>query len=247
VSLIARLVRAELLKVRTTRTTWALLAAMALLVLAVVCLTLATAKTHSLAGGGVRTVLSLGGSLAYIFTLTIGIIGLAGEYRHGTMGQTMLAAPARWEIVVAKTLTYLVVGAIFGVIAVALTLVLAVPWLPAKHAGFSLGATLPLEIIAGSIVACALFGAIGVGLAALLQEQVIALFVGVGWTLLIDTLVSGVAPDVGKFFPGGALSALVRDQTDHVLPVGIGGLVLLGYAALFVGAGTIVARRRDLT
>lgn len=135
---------------------------------------------------GVRSVLPLGGGTAYLFVLAVSIIGMAGEYRHGKIGHTLLAAPERWRV-------------------------------------------------------------IGVGLAALLKDQVLALFTGIGLTLLIDLILSGVVPEVNKFLPGGALSGLLNGAGEDLLDPPLGGLVLLGYAALFVLAGALVSQRRDLT
>jgi hypothetical protein len=52
---------------------------------------------------------------------------------------------------------------------------------------------------------------------------------------------------VNKFLPGGALSGLLNGAGEDLLDPPLGGLVLLGYAALFVLAGALVSQRRDLT
>lgn len=247
-NVVLQLLRAEMVKVRTTMVLWALLGSMALLVIGVVVLTVATGDGETLSGeNGVRTVLPLGASIAYFFTLALGIIGMAGEYRHGTIGHTLLGAPERWQIIVAKVIAYLLIGLVFGIVAVAFTYGISGPWMEAEDYGWSLENVLPKEIIAGSLVGAALFAAIGVGLAALLKDQVLALFVGVGWTLLVDTIVTGVAPEVAKFLPSGALSGLLNGSGEDLLDPEIGGLVLLGYAAIFIALGMVASQRRDLT
>jgi hypothetical protein len=248
VSVAGQLFVAELLKARTTKVPWALLVSMAALVAGLVCLTVATGEESDLAGeAGVRSVLPLGASVAYLFALAMGIIGTAGEYRHGTIGHTLLAAPHRWQIIVAKVAAYALLGVLFAAVAVALTYGISGPWMESKDAGWSLENVLPKEILAGSLAGGALFGVMGVGLAALLKDQVLALFVAIGWTLLVDSILTGVAPEVGKFLPSGALSGLLNSGGADLLDPPLGGLVLLGYAALFVVAGGLVAQRRDLT
>lgn len=247
-SVVLDLLRAELLKVRTTIVPWALLGAMALLVIALVVLTVATGDAKTLKGaGGVRNVLPLGGAIAYLFALAVGIIGMAGEYRHGTIGHTLLAAPNRWQVIVSKVIAYAIVGLLYGIVAVALTYGISGPWMESKGFGWSLANILPKEIIAGSLVGSALFAVIGVGLSALIKEQVLALFAGIGWTLLVDGILSGVAPEVGKFLPSGAFSGLTNAAGSDLLDPPIGALVLSGYAALFVAGGAFVSQRRDLT
>lgn len=247
-SVVFRLLRAEAVKVRTTVVLWALLASMALLVAGLVILVVATGDKDTLDGeNGVRTVLPAGAQTAYLFTLALGIIGMAGEYRHGTIGHTLLGAPDRWQVLVAKVIAYLLLGLVFGIVAVALTYGISGPWMESRDFGWSLEDTLPKEIIAGSLAGTALFGAIGVGLAALLKDQVLALFVGVGWTLLVDNIVTAAVPEVGKFLPSGALSGLLNAPGDDLLDPEIGALVLLGYAAIFIALGAILSQRRDLT
>jgi len=239
---------AELLKARTTRVPWLLLVAMTTLVVALVVLILATAEDEALQGDrGLRSMLAPGGNTAYLFALVLGIIGMAGEYRHGTIGHSLLAAPHRWPIVAAKVVTYALAGLIFGAVAVAVNFAIAGPWMEARDAGWSLGEGLPWKIAAGSLAGCALFGVIGVGLAALVKDQVIALFVGVGWTLLLDSIILGVVPEVGKFLPGGALTGLTNGTGEELLDPPLGGLVLLGYATLLAVGGALAAQRRDLT
>ena len=247
-SVIGQLLRAELLALRTTRVPWALLGSMALLVVALVVLTVATGDKSELDGEkGVRTVLPLGAGIAYLFALAMGIIGMAGEYRHGTIGHTMLAAPERWQVIAAKVIAYALAGALFGAVAVALTYGISGPWLESRGYGWSLANTLPKEIIAGSLAGSALFGVIGVGLAALLKEQVLALFAGIGWTLLVDGILGGVAPEVGKYLPSGAFSGLTNASGAELLDPPLGALVLIAYAALFVAAGALLFQRRDLS
>jgi len=249
VTLVSELVAAELLKLRTTRTAWALLAGMVLLVVLLVCLTISQSSDAELKGAdGIRRVLTIPGSVAYLFALALGIVGMAGEYRHGTMTHQMLAAPHRWHIIVAKTIAYAIGGFVFALVALAITLAIAGPWMSARGVGFApIDAALPRRIEGGTLIAGALFGMIGVGLGALLKEQVIALLVGVGWTLIVDSVVSTTAPEVGKYFPSGAVSGLLRQSTEEMLRFGPSVLLGIGYAALFVIAGAVALQRRDLT
>lgn len=247
-TVVRRLLRAELVKITSTRVTWGLFAGAAALAVALIALQLGGADEKTLRGAaGLRKVLPLAGSAATPFALALGVVGMAGEYRHGSIAHAMLAAPRRWQIVAAKLIAYSLAGLVMGALVVVVGYALAAPWMEAKHAGFGIGDSLPLEIAAGSVLGCAMVAGIGVGLGALLKDQVAALLVGIGWTLVIDTVATSAAPGVGKFFPGGAEAALMRQQTEDLLSAGAGGLVLLAYVALFAAAGTYLVRRRDLT
>ena len=46
-----------------------------------------------------------------LFILLLGVIGMAGEWRHRTITSTVLAAPDRLRLLAAKILSYAVAGA----------------------------------------------------------------------------------------------------------------------------------------
>lgn len=246
-SAVRQLLRAELLKIRTARTTWVLLGAMMLVTVTVVILTLSNLDAGELAGArGVRRVLTIGAGVACFFTLTLGVIGSAGEYRHRTIGRAMLAAPARWPVVLAKVLAWAAAGAAFGLVALAVTFAVGATGLAAEDSGVSYSSKLMRYVVLGTPMAAALFGVIGVGLGVLLRDQTLALSLGLGWMVLVDGLVLELTPGLGKFFPGGAVTSLLRSETQDVLPAGLAALLLLAYALSFALAGALVERRRDL-
>ena len=246
-SLVGLLVRAEVLKLRSTRTVLGIVLGMVLLIALLIVAVLSAGDAAKLSGtAGARRTLSLT-TTGSVFALCLGIIGMAGEYRHGTLGHMLIAAPRRWQIILAKLIAYFVAGALLGLLAFALALALGAGVTAIRGESLSLSGSLPLKIALGSMVGFGLFGAIGVGLGALVKEQVPALLIGIGWTQIVELVLSGAAPDISKYFPGGLLGALMRSSTKDVLPQGSSALLLLAYTALIGGAGLLVARRRDLT
>jgi ABC-type transport system involved in multi-copper enzyme maturation permease subunit len=248
VSRLADLTRAELLKLRTTRSTPGLAVGMALAVMVLAAITIAASSRDALDGpDGVRRVLPIAAGIGSIFSLCLGVLGSAGEYRHGTITWPLLAAPRRWPVLLAKVAAHGLAGLAFGAVAVVAVLLVAGPWMAARHAGFSFGDDDVLEVLGGSILACGLTAVIGVALGLLVRHQAIALLIGVGWMLLVDQVVPSAVPEVGRFLPGGAESALTRERVDGMLPMALGGLVLLGWAALLSAVATVSLRRRDVT
>ena len=106
------LVRAELLKLRTLRSTaWA---AAALLVITVLTGTAspwatparrATARRSELR----ETVIAIGYT-AVFFMVVLGAVAAAGEYRHRTISQRFLVSPGRQRVLIAKLAAYALVG-----------------------------------------------------------------------------------------------------------------------------------------
>ena len=92
-----RLVAAELLKLRTTRTFWALAGSGAALVLLIVVLSLLLDDALDDASD-VRSLLSTVG-ICGLLTLVLGVVVAAGEYRHGTIASTLLVTPQRLRAV----------------------------------------------------------------------------------------------------------------------------------------------------
>lgn len=246
-SLVGQLFKAELVKIRSTRTALGLTLGMVAWLLLLVILVTANAKIAKLTGpDGTRTVLA-DTSFGSVFALCLGIIAMAGEYRHGTIGHALVAAPRRWPVVAGKLLGGFVAGAVLGILAVIVVYGAGAATVAARGESLSFAGSLPLRIAIGTVLGYGLFTALGVGLGALVKDQVLALGIGIGWTQLVELFVSNALGDAGRYFPGAALDALIRRSTDHPLPQGAAGLVLLGYTALIAGAGVYFVRRRDLT
>ena len=109
------LLRAELLKLRTTRTFIALVGSAVVLSLVVVVLTGLLTKRFD--EESTRTLFSF--DFTGLFILLLGVIGMAGEWRHRTITGTVLAAPNRLRLLTAKMLSYAAAGALLSLIVTA--------------------------------------------------------------------------------------------------------------------------------
>jgi ABC-2 type transport system permease protein len=104
------LLRAELLKLRTTRTFAALVAvAVALSLLVVV---LSAVLQDDVTPTNVLELFTF--DFTALFILVLGVLGMAGEWRHRTIASTVLAAPDRLRLLTAKTLSYAVAGVVLS-------------------------------------------------------------------------------------------------------------------------------------
>jgi hypothetical protein len=261
-----RLIRSELLKIRTTRTVvWLLVLTLALVALVVSLTTLdLTQRDSEFALGsseGLRWVLgNVGTSGAHVIMLTLGILLLAGEFRHNTITATLLATPRRGRVVSAKVVAITLVGVVFGLLSIALALAIAMPWLSAKGAPVPLGDSDVQLTLLGNLLVLVLFGLIGLGVGALVRNPVVAVAVAIPFFLIVEPLLGLVTNlvdalnSVGPYLPTAAASALQRSVTSaedptaaHLLPMWGGGLVLLGYATVLCFLGTRLVVERDIT
>lgn len=190
-----------------------------------------------------------GGANGTVFLLILGIIGMTQEYRHRTATPTFLVSPKRGMVVGAKAITYLLVSLVFGIIVSAVVLAVALPWLSAKGAPASLTGD-NIEVLIGAVGASAIYGLVGVGVGALLRNQVAAIVGSLVYLFVVEPIVRSVeaiAPAY-KFLPGGALEAITAtfDSTD-LLERWQGALLLLAYGIVFSVLGWLLSVRRDIT
>ena len=117
-------------------------------------------------------------------------------------------------------------------------------------------------MLLGVWAALVLYTVIGVGVGALLRNQVGAIVGVLVFTQFIEPIgrtaaafVDGLA-DYTRFLPGAAsdalvgasvLSASMAQGSADSLEWWVGGLVLLGYAVVFVVLGQLVSWRRDVS
>lgn len=241
--------RSELLKLRTTRTTAGLLlAAMGIVVLTtVVPLVLGDpgrATDLSLYDESTQRSIFLAPAAAVLFAAFAGLLSITGEFRHGTIRPTFVFVPRRELVVAAKLEAALLTGAIIGALAVAATDAIAVPWLEREGVRRWLGTEELVEIGLGVVAACALWAVIGVGVGALVRSQVGAIVTVIAWNI-VETILIGVVPRVGRFTPGEAANA-VCGSDGNLLSPGAGLAVLVAWAAAFAVAAVTATRVRDV-
>jgi ABC-type transport system involved in multi-copper enzyme maturation permease subunit len=252
-----RLVAGELQKVLATRLwLWLLLTSMALtalyLFLAINFADNPDNPSPPLASGdGQRGVLTTGAGPAFTFLAVLAAIGVAGEFRHRTATSTFLATPHRGRVVAAKVIAYTVVGMAYAIVCVIETIAIAVPWLDVKNITVSLTDNGIPAALAGAVAAVAMFAMVGVGLGALLREQVAATVGLLSYLQLVEPIVARVSTlsEWTGYLPGQAARALTSSHQGglDVLPAWQGGLVLVGYGLVLAVAGAFVIRRIDIT
>jgi ABC-2 type transport system permease protein len=245
---VTRVVSAELLKMRTTRTFWGLAgAALALVMLAVVLVLALTDDRFD--ENDVRSLLSSAGG-AGLLMLILGAVFSAGEYRHGTIAWTLLVTPVRLRVATGQALASALAGAAVSLVAAAMTAVVALPWLGAKDA-VSLSSGEVLGIFAGGVLYGALAAAFGAGLGALLRNQVVAVVLVLVWLFVVDPTLTALVDGYDIISLGGLQTSITGGSEedfggDDLLPVGAAALVWLAYTAVLVGAAALLTSRRDI-
>ncbi|MEV6155290.1 ABC transporter permease [Nonomuraea sp. NPDC052129] len=257
------LIRAELLKLRTTRLWWVMLGVTVAYVLLQLGLTIGFAGQTGQNGQQVfpsrgtvpfQELLWGLGSSGALFPMILGVVMMTAEYRYQTITTTFLATPRRERVVVAKLGAGVVVGLAFGLIVLALTAIAVVVSVLLSGGDLVLSAKV-LRIATGVLLVLVLYTLFGVGLGALIKNQLGAIIVAVVWVFIVEALVNAIPAlqPVGKWTPAGAGGAVTNSGvdlglgTDYLLPAWAGALVLLGYAVLFSAVASATTIRQDIT
>ena len=243
--------RSELLKQRTTRTTLLLLAWLVGLVLIVVALHVASFGGDDLAReSNQMRILGLGTTLGVLFAALVGALSVTAEFRTGTIRPTLLVTPRRTTVVVAKIAASMLIGAATGVLAETLNAGAEVAGLALRGIEIRLGAGDYAQLIAGGALGGALFGALGVGLGALVRNQVAAVAALCVWLLLLEPLLLGDVPGVAKYAPeasAGAIAGAIQSQlADALVAPALGVVLLVAYVTVAAVAGAFTLNRRDV-
>jgi ABC-2 type transport system permease protein len=138
-------------------------------------------------------------------------------------------------------------GVLFGLAAIGLSFGIGYAILAVRDIPLALSTSDALWLVVGTPVLTAAWAVIGVGLGALVRNQVFAVIGLILWAMIIDNLLRSLAPGIGGYTPVGASAAIISDPADYVLAAPAGGLLLFGYVIAFVVAGAILVARRDVT
>jgi ABC-2 type transport system permease protein len=244
------LLRAELLKQRSTRTGLGLFGAMlGLLLLAVLLHGFGLAARNLDSSTEQLMVLGLGELLGTLFAALLGAMSITAEVRHGTIRPTFLVTPSRGRVIAAKVWVSALIGAGFGLAAGVVAAGVGTGALGARGIDVRLDGGDYVLLLAGGAVAAALWAAIGVGVGAVVRNQVPALVGLCAWLLFVEGLLVGDVADiadVGKFAPGAAGAAISGLEPDRLLAPALGLVLLVLYAAAAAVGGSLATSRRDV-
>ena len=239
-------IRAELLKIRSTRTTIGLILGMIALILLFTLLTALLSHPSGLASREDQRQLFSLGSLAGVFSALAGALLVTSEYRYGTIRPTVLFNPARSQVLTAKVIAGALAGIAFGILGEAVGWVIGYVILSARGITIVLSTSDVLLLALGGLGGVALWGAIGTGLGTIIRNQVGAVITLLAWGFVVDNLLFGLVPSVGRFMPTRASDALMGLRVDHLISPGAGGIILIAWAVVLAAIGIALTARRDI-
>ncbi len=237
----------EVRKMRSTRTNLGLLAGMVGLTLLSVLVNGFVLNVAELRGHDNQHALLSAGTSGALFAALIGVMAITSEFRHGTIRSTFVVTPDRSRVIAAKVIASLLMGIVFGLVAIGLSFGVGYAILAGRGIDLALDTSHVLLLVSGTLLMTALWAALGVGLGAVIKNQVFAVLGLVMWAFVIDNLLRELVPDIGRFTPVGASDSLTAGFADYLLTPAAGGLLLIAYAVAFVAVGAVLVARRDVT
>jgi hypothetical protein len=238
------LARSEWLKLWTTRTTWVMLGIALLGEGLYAGLYTGLAPLGEI--GEVDSVVT-GTGLLLVMLLVLGVLIATTEFRHGTASSTFLVSPRRYPVLVGKLGVALLVGLLAGGLYVAVNGGLALPLFSGR--GGELPATSDLvEVYAGIVVSYALICAFGLGVGAIVRNQVGAIIAAIAFFFILSPLPELLPGSYGDYFPAQAIGSLHgSSEGDGSLNQVGGGLVFGAWALGLWALGTLLICQRDLS
>lgn len=237
----------ELRKMRSTRTNLGLLAGMVALTLLTVLINGFVLSVTELEGHDNQHLLLSAGTSGALFASLIGVMAITSEFRHGTIRSTFLVTSDRSRVIAAKVVASLLMGIVFGLVAIGLSFGVGYAILTGRGIDFALDAGHVVLLVLGTVLMTALWAAMGVGIGAVVRNQVFAVIGVIVWAFFVDNLIRALLPDAGRFTPVGASDSVTAGFADYLLAPALGGLLLAVYALVFVAAGALLVARRDVT
>ncbi len=254
----------ELTKIISTKLWLFLLAGMAVLssgftaFIVFVALNVSRSPLHLHSADNITLFYNMSAAIAYVFPLAFGVITVTQEYNSRTIVQTFLGEPRKHVVYGAKFLASLCVALLYGVVSVGLSAAITAAMLAAQGTDPHLNDPKVATAILGSVGVLALWGPIGVGIGALLRNQVVAI-VGI---LLVTRFIEPLArlgaaragyAQLGSLLPGGAgdvatggtiINAAAGMSTSTPA---LGFVVLGAYTAVFALAGLLRFTRYEVS
>ena len=195
----------------------------------------------------------------YLFVVILGVLIMAGEFRHGTAVATFLAAPKRVSVLLAKIITASLAGITMMFISTGVGLAaakIALDFYPDSAAPHW---EVFLNLTAVAFVSGIVLSLFGVAVGTLIRNQQIATLSVVIWMNVIERLITVFWADLGKWLPTGALTGMMAldlhfssrkiglslNTADYLEPWAA-TLVLAGYGVVFSAIAIATSLRRDI-
>jgi ABC-2 type transport system permease protein len=243
-----RLVRAEGLKLSTTKLPWLFLG-VAVLIAALDAAVVAFGTDMDGSKAFLSTAedqvsLMAFGFNAMLGTALFGAIAVAREYSHHTVVPMFLTAPRRTRAVLAQLVAVLLGGAALALLAQVLVTIGVALALPSTEYGFLVSAGDLLRLLATAALAGVIGAVLGAGLGALIRNLGGAVAAAILVLFVLPPLAVQLFTDAASWIPPTLFGVISGVSTEVSLWAAV--LAIAAWALVPAAAGLVAVQRRDV-
>ena len=191
----------------------------------------------------------------------VGVLCVTGEYRHKTITTTLVLTPLRTRVLGAKVIAVAAWSIFIALLSLAAVAAVGLPW-NAALGGVTSNVTNQVgAVVPGLLLSAILLGLFGLGFGTLVKNQVAAILLTIGGTLILESILIALARAIFHYdlnwLPNAAGAALAGDiargfggggrEGLRLLTWWQGGLVMLLWGLVPLAIGYFTTFRRDVT
>ena len=199
---------------------------------------------------GLMAGLAAAANMFGVVTLSFWAVVTAGDYSSGLIRLLVAAEPRRWRLLTGKVVALVIVTAGATTVAAVVNVFAVLP--AAGAAGISTAAWgTDLVSVVGSawinlFLALCVWGVLGLVIAVLARSAAVAISIGVGYLLVVESVVKMVKGAPSDWLLGTTLGAVASGGTTAVA-YGAALALAVGYVTLGLIVAGVVFVRRDVT
>lgn len=240
------LLRAEARKVLTTRSVLVIIGFVILYPALSVLPAILAAQEPAVDQSTILQVLRGGADVLTMAVLLLGIVAVAGEYRHGTLVPSLLVSPRRERFLAAKLGSQAALAVVLALAVSAVGLITGTAYLATRDVSVDpMSGEVLMTVLAVSTVTT-LYAVIGAAVGALVKNQTAAVAGALIWVFAVENAIPLVLhnPGLKRWLPGG-LSDRLLQVADPLAGTGSAWLALVMFVTLGVvlAGGALVATK----
>ena len=198
---------------------------------------------------GLMVGLASASSLLGVVTLSMWAVATATDYSSGLIRLLVAAEPRRWRLLAGKVVALLLVTAAATTVATVVNL-LAAPLAAAAGIPTAAWGTDLVGVVGAAwvrlFIALSVWGVLGLVVAVLARSAAVAIATGVGYVLVVESLIKMAANAPSNWLLGTTLTAVASGGTPAV-SFATAVTLAAGYVALGLFLASIVVTLRDVT
>ena len=199
---------------------------------------------------GLMSGLAAASNMFGIVTLSLWAVVTAGDYSSGLIRLLVAAEPRRWRLLAGKVVALVIVTAAATTVAAVVNVFAVLPAAGAASISTAAWGTDLIAVIAGAwtnlFLALCVWGVLGLVIAVLTRSAAVAISIGVGYVLVVESLVKMVKDAPSDWLLGTTLGAVASGGTATVA-YGTALALAIGYVTLGLILAGVVFIRRDVT